>query len=398
MSPRDTNSMARADAVMHPTAEQLVARARDLIPLLRDSAKGNEITRSVAPEIVAAIRDAGLFRILQPQRWGGYEMDPRVFAEVQIALAEGDVSVAWIYGVMGVHNFQMALFADQAAADVWGERDDVLISSTFQPGGRANPVPGGYRFSGRWKFSSGCDHADWVFLGGVLGTEFLTCLLPRSDYQIVDTWNVVGLKATGSQDIEVDNVFIPEHRVHRSSDGFRCDSPGNAVNTGWLYRLPFHQVFIRAITNGCIGGLQAMLDAFRDYAKTRISVVAGAATMDPDAQFACANAQTTIDELKCVLDRNFGALAGYAQRGEIPPFEERLLYKFQSSSVAHRCLEAARQIFECTGGTGIYDTSPFGRIYTDLIAAKQHAAAQHRVTGRSLGANHLGIAVEEWYL
>lgn len=381
-----------------PSPETLIARAHDLIPLVRERSEKGEADRRVAPDVIEAIADAGLLRILQPSRWGGYEMDPRVFAAVQIALAQGDMSTAWVYGILGVHNFQMALFDDRAARDVWGEDTSVRIASMFQPGGIATRVEGGYRFNGRWKFSSGCDHVDWIFLGGIDEGEFLTCLLPKSDYKIVDTWKVSGLKATGSHDIEVVDAFIPAYRVHRSSDGFRCDSPGNAVNTGWLYRLPFHQVFIRAITNGCIGALQAMLDAYLQYAQGRISVVAGAPRSDPDAQWACANAQTTIDEIKMAIERNFGALASYARRGETPPFDERLLYKFQCSSVADRCLNAARMLFECAGGTGIYATHSFGRIYNDLIAARQHAASQFRVTGRALGARMLGSDVEEWYL
>ena len=382
-----------------PSPEELIARAIALQPLIRETAAAAERDRKVAPAAVAAMRNAGLFRILQPRRWGGYELDPWTFGQVQIALARADMSAGWVFGILGVHNFQMALFEDQAAVDVCGEDNAVLIASTFQPGGFATPAPGGYRFSGRWKFSSGCDHVDWIFLGGTLDGEFLTCLVPRADYQIVDAWKVMGLKATGSQDIVVEDIFVPEHRVHRSSDGFRCDSPGNKVNTGWLYRLPFHQVFIRAITNGCIGGLQAMLDAYLDYAKTRFSVITGNAPKDDgDAQWAVGIAEATIDMQTSLIERNYARLAAYAQRGDIPPFEERLRYKYQSSAVAHHCLEAGRQLFECAGGTGIFDNHRFGRILNDLTAAKQHAASQHRVTGRSLGAVLMGKDVQEWYL
>lgn len=391
-------SVARAEQIGVPSADELVARAEALAPMIRDHAKAAEADRKVSPGIVSAISEAGLFRILQPRRWGGYELDPWTFARVQIALARADMSVGWIYGVLGVHNFQMALFDNQAAIDVWGEDGDVLIASTFQPGGRAQPVSGGYRFSGRWKFSSGCDHVDWIFLGGTLDGEFLTCLVPSSDYRIVDAWRVMGLKATGSQDIVVEDIFVPEHRVHRSSDGFRCDSPGNAVNTGWLYRLPFHQVFIRAITNGCIGGLQGMLDEYLAYAAERVSVISGAPRDDPDAQWACGQAHAIVDQQTALIERNFALLETHAKRGEAPPFADRLRYKYHSSSVAHHCLEAGRQLFECAGGSGLYDNHRFGRILNDLTAAKQHAAAQHRVTGRSLGALLLGKEVQEWYL
>ena len=393
-----TEATAGTDGAAVPTPEELVSRAEHIARQLPKYAAQQEAERKVAPGIIEMIADAGLFRVLQPRRWGGYEMHPQVFTDVQIALARGDMSVGWVYGVIGCHNFQMGLFDDRAAQDVWGERTDTRIASTFQPGGVATPVDGGYRFSGRWKFASGCDHADWVYLGGSLDGEFLTCLLPRDQYEIVDAWNVHGLKATGSQDILVDNVVIPEHRVHKSSDGFKCDSPGNKVNTGWLYRIPFHQIFIRAITAAAIGALEAMIAAYSEYAQSRISIVAGPAAIDPDAQLALGEAIVLVDELKCVIARNYEVLEGHARAGELPPFETRLLFKYQASAVAAQCLAAGRRIFENAGGTGLFNDQPFGRILSDLTAANQHAAAQHHLAARSLGKLKLGQDVQEWYL
>lgn len=393
---RSADPKTRAEPA--PTPAELIARARALIPVLRERAAAQERQRRIDPATIADFRAAGLFRVLQPQRWGGYEMDPGTFIEIQMALAEGDMSAAWVYGVLSVHNFQMALFDDRAAQDVWGADSSVLIASTFQPGGNATRVDGGYQFNGRWKFASGIDHTDWVFLGGTYNGEFLTCLLPRADYRIVDTWDVLGLKATGSQDVAVENVFIPEYRVHHTSDGFKCDSPGNRVNTAALYRLPFTQVFIRAITSSSIGALQGLLDQFREYASSRVGSVGGATALDPDAQAACAEAVATIDELKCLLHRNFDALAEFGQRGEMPPIEPRLLYKYQAAAVPERCLQLASRLFKCVGGSGIFASKPFGRIYNDIIVARQHAASQYQLTARNWGAALLGGDNVEWYL
>src|SRR5690625_5016003 len=195
---------------------------------------------------------------------------------------------------MGVHNFQMALFDDRAARDVWGEDDRQLIASTFQPGGVATPVRGGYRFSGRWKFSSGVDHADWVFLGGSHEGEFLTCLVPSSDYEIVRTWDVFGLKATGSQDVQGEDVFVPEYRVHRVSDGFRCDSPGNAVNTAPLYRAPFPQVFFLDSAIGCIGAFEVVHVCVLDFAATSVSCCARVTHNVPDGQVVCGDSRAAV--------------------------------------------------------------------------------------------------------
>lgn len=378
--------------------QQLVARAREMAPEIAKFAERHAQERQVAPEVIAMMRDAGFFRVLQPERWGGYELSPEVSTDIQFELGRADMSTSWVYGVMGCHNFQMALFDEQAQVDVWGENPDALISSTFQPGGIATPVEGGYLFNGQWKFASGCDHADWIFLGGLLDGEFLTCLLPRGEYEIVDTWHVSGLRGTGSKDILVKNVVIPEYRVHRTSDGFRCDSPGNRTNPNSLYRIPFHQVFLRAITGASIGALQGMIDHFTEYAKKRVSVVAGATKQDPDALLALGEATVVVDELRAIITRNFRALEAHAKTGEMPPFDERLRYKYQASAVTERCLVAARAMFENAGGTGLFDNFLFARILSDLTAARQHAAAQYKLAGRSLGALALGLDVEEWYL
>jgi len=382
-----------------PTASELIAAARAMIPTLKERAQRQADNRRLLPETVADIKAAGLFRVLQPKRWGGYEMDPRVFAEVQIALAEGDMSTAWVYGVVGVHAFQLALFDDRAATEVWGEDNSTLIASTYMPTGRATPVEGGWRFSGKWKFSSGIEHCQWVFLGGVTvkdeatgkGGDYCTFLLPKSDYTIVDTWDVMGLKGTGSQDIVVNDVFVPDYRVHKTSDAYGGTSPGNAVNTGHLYLYPFVQVFFRAVTNGCIGALQAMLNDFRAYGAARITTVGSSTANDPDAQLACAEAASAIDEMKCILHRNFGEIDAAARKGELPTTEQRLLYRYQSSVVAERCLNIASKLFKGAGGSGLYGSLSFGRIYADLIAARQHVSNQSQVSGRGYGGVLMGL-------
>jgi len=381
-----------------PTTSELLDRARAMVPVLRERAAEQEKQRKVFDETINDFQKAGFFRMLQPKRWGGYEMDPIAFYEVQMILAEGDMSSAWVFGVMGCHNFQMALFDDQAAHDVWSEDNSVLISSMFAPGGIAKPVEGGYMFNGNWRFSSGIDHAGWVFLGGSHNGEFYTCLVPKSEYKIVDTWHVNGLKATGSQDVVVDNIFIPEHRVHKVSDGFNCESPGNAVNTSPLYRLPFTQVFTRAITNNSIGGLIGMLDVFLEYTAGRQRTVAGVMSQDPDVLTICAEITAEVAEMKCTMAAGFAAYKEYTLRDEKIPVDLRLMHKYFAAASPDRCLKLATKLYKCCGSSGIFDTHPFGRIYNDILAAGQHAASQYQVLARTWGANLLGAENTEWYL
>ena len=166
-------------------------------------------------------------------------------------------------------------------------------------------------------------------------------LVPRSDYEIVDTWHVPGLKATGSHDIVVKDAFVPEYRTQKYADNFRGVGPGQAVNTAPLYRLPFGQVFFRGVSTGAIGALQGMLNAYLEYGKPRINRMRGnKASDDPMMQLTCAEVAVALDEMKTILHRNFRNLEGYAARGEMPPLNQRIEYKFHNAWVAERCSRA----------------------------------------------------------
>jgi 3-hydroxy-9,10-secoandrosta-1,3,5(10)-triene-9,17-dione monooxygenase len=390
-----------------PTAEELLSRARGMIPTLRERAVRQMEHRRILPETMAELKSAGLFRILQPRRWGGYELPPGAFFDVQMALAEGDVSVGWVYGIVGVHSFHLALFDDRAAEDVWGRDSNALIASPYSPG-KAVPVEGGYRLTGRWKFSSGTEHCDWIFLGGVvdrgdshesfLDADFRTFLLPRGDYQIIDTWKVIGLKGTGSQDIAVDGSFVPEHRTHRMSDARDGTNPGSAPRDSALYRYPYWQVFLRAVSTAAIGGLQGMVDAFIDYGAKRVSVTGARTVFDPEATLALAEARAGIDEMKATLHRNFARMAPFAERGQLPPADDRMLFKFQCVSTAQRCQALALPLFRAAGGSGIFDAQPFGKFYTDILAMGNHVANSYQTPGRNWGGAMMGIPSQDTLL
>src|SRR6516164_5699432 len=213
--------MSLAPTIAQPTAEVLIARARSLVPHIAASAAQARQARRVSESVIARIDEAGLFRVLQPARWGGYEMKPETYYDVLIALAEGDMSVGWVYGVLGVHPWLMGLLDERAVRDVWGNDDSVRLCSSLMPVGKAEKVDGGFRVSGQWRFSSGCHYADWALLGGaVQGGEggppdIRLFMVPRTDYRIVDAWRVSGLCATGSDDILVDGVFVPDYRTRR---------------------------------------------------------------------------------------------------------------------------------------------------------------------------------------
>ncbi len=362
-------------------AQELLEAARALAPALRERAAQCKAEGRVPVETIADFHEAGFFKIFQSEQWGGYAMDPQVFYAVCLELAQHCMSSAWVLGVVAVHNWQLAVFDDQAAQDVWAQDPSVLLSSSYAPVGKVKVVEGGFRLSGRWSFSSGSAHSKWAFLGAVVPTpeapfdmaNYRTFLVPISDYQIVDNWDVVGLQGTGSNDIVVEDVFVPEHRTHKSMDGFLCDNPGNVVNTAPLYRMPFMQVFVRAVCTATLGALDGSLSAFIEVAKTR-RVGPNKMSDDPAARQLAAEVKASIEEMKLTLYRNFDAMMDYTRAGQAIPIDERVRYRYDSAVVADRCAELSARMLKASGSGGIRHGSPLLARHLDIIASQAHIA------------------------
>ena len=364
-----------------PRAQQLIEAARAMGPALRERKAQCKADIRVPDETVAEFARAGFFKILQPEQWGGYAMDPQVFYAVGLEIARYCPSSAWILGVIAVHNWQLAVFDDRAAQDVWADDPTVLISSSYAPVGKVKVVDGGFRLSGRWSFSSGSEHCQWAFLGAVGPTpeapfdlaNYRTFLVPISDYEIVHNWDVVGLQGTGSHDIVVDDILVPEHRTHKSMDGFLCDNPGNAVNSAPLYRMPFMQVFVRAVCTATLGACEGALDAYIEVARTR-RVGPNMMKNDPFARVLAAEVKASIEEMKLTMIRNFDAMMACCRAGESIPIEERVRYRYDSAVVADRCLALSGKMLKAAGSGGIRNGSDLLAFHLDILASQAHVA------------------------
>src|SRR3989344_9329248 len=382
----------------------LLERARSLVPALKARSAQADKDLKVPVESVVELQSAGLLRALQPKAFGGYEVDPRTFFEIQTILAEGCMSTAWIYGVMGVHPWQLARYPIEAQREVWADDHSALICSTYMPAANVTVVEGGYRISGRWGFSSGSEHCQWVFLGGILppdgemAAEHGTFLLPRHDYQIEHNWDVMGLRGTGSHDIVVEDVFVPAHRVQRTNNWTLEATPGRLVNTNPIYAIPFAQVFSRAVSTSAIGALQGTINEFRDNAAKHIGKHGARTAEDPVAQTAVAEAMVTVDSLRLVLERNYEHLMTLARAGEYPDTETRLLYRYQSAYVTNICAERANDLLRSMAASGLYNTNPVARLFRDLHQARGHIANNYMAYGRSYGAVMLGLPNPDPYV
>nr|WP_295083624.1 acyl-CoA dehydrogenase family protein [uncultured Roseateles sp.] len=388
-----------------PEAVALIERARALAPKLAERAFAADREGRVSTQTISEMAEAGLFRVLQPKRWGGYELDPRVFYTVQMALAEGCMSTAWMYGVVGVHPWQLALFPEAAQQDVWAKDSRIRIASTYMPTGKAERVEGGYRFSGRWGFSTGVEHCDWIFLGGLLpkkdgsGTlEHATFLLPKSDYMVEENWDVLGLRGTGSHDIIVKDVFVPEHRTQRTNDHSDAGCPGRETNPGWLYRIPFTQVFQRAVSSACIGALEGAVADFRQRSASHIGKHGNKMAEDPNAQTAVTEAMMAADQLKLVLFRNYARIVHCAKTGDKMPVEERLLQRAQASSVPKVTGRAIDELMRACAASGTYKTNAIERVFRDIHQGRTHIANNTDAYVRAHGGVMLGLPNADPYI
>jgi len=388
------------------TAASLIAKARELVPVLKTRAADAKAARCIPHETIADFHDAGFFKILQPVRWGGFELPPQVFYDVQIIIASACPSSAWVLGVLAVHNWQLALFSLETQTEVWGDDPGVLISSSYMPVGKVRRVDGGYRLSGRWGFSSGSDHCQWAFLGAFVppqtddgAPDMRTFLVPRRDYKLEDTWHVSGLSATGSKDVIVEDAFIPERWTHRFASGFACENPGNEANPAPLYRLPFGQIFVRSVSTPAIGMAQGALEAYQEMMQAKISRASGKRGSDSGAsQRVCAQAAATVDMAKLVLYRNFDEMMGCADRGEKIAIDKRVQYRYDSANAVVNCVAAVDALFAHSGSSAIFLDSPMQRFFQDIHACRAHFANNPEGPGQNYGQVLFGQRNQDYFI
>jgi 3-hydroxy-9,10-secoandrosta-1,3,5(10)-triene-9,17-dione monooxygenase len=374
---------------------ELLERVRKLVPGIRARAAEAESLRRLPATTLAELVAAGVPHALQPKRFGGHEVDVLSFFECVCELAAACPSTGWVAGVLGVHPWQLALFPEQAQRDVWEADPGALISSSYAPTGSVEAVDGGFRLGGRWSFSSGCDACSWVFLGGLARSpdappDMRTFLLPRSDYQIDDTWHVAGLAGSGSKDIVVEDAFVPEHRTLGFAETFAFEDPGRKINTAPLYRLSFGMVFAWGISVPAIGTAQGALEAYRAQMRAKLSVYGGgAAADDPSAQMHLAEASAEVsaagDELRAV----FGRALECVHAGRPLPMELRLRSRWSAAKSVQRAVRAVDTLFEAGGGRALFLSNPLQRYFRDVHAMRAHAMNNPERAGRVFGRAQL---------
>lgn len=361
--------------------EELVRKAREMLPGIAARREEGDRLRDTPEATIAEIRAAGLNRVYQPRAWGGFEADPRTFFAIQNVFAEVCPSTAWVYGVHAIQPFLLGGMSQRAQQDVWGEDPDTLCGSSFAPSGKAERVSGGYKLSGRWTFSSGSTFTKWAIVGAKIADQppaaagppaLDVFLIPSSDYRIIDVWDTFGLRATGSNDLVGEDIFVPEHRYLKLTGGL-VNATSQTSDLPRLYRFPWLYLFSSTINNLSIGVGRGALAAFVEIARKRVSPITGkVAKDDPLVAIAITRLMTEIETAEAMYDRHIGKFCDYIDGDIAMPLEEGLIYRSQMTAVARRIATLLDDLTLMQGSRALFRESLLTRFWLDMTAARTH--------------------------
>ncbi|MFQ6027253.1 MAG: acyl-CoA dehydrogenase family protein [Dehalococcoidia bacterium] len=375
------------------TSEELLRRAVNMVPTLKSRAAHTEELRRIPDETIQEFLSAGLNRIEVPIRFGGLEVDYDLVFEVAVELARGCPSSSWCFSVWAANAGMVGYWPLQAQEEVYAEGPDILCSSSLTSGtSKTEPVSGGYRLTGRWEFSSGCDSASWLILGVAGIGERTWVLVPRQDFEIVDTWFVSGLRGTGSKDIVVEDVFVPTHRV------LDVVSAGNGNWTGWeihgaaYYRIPIPVSLGWDLVAPMVGIAQGMIDEFT--ARLIGTTGPGKTAESPAIQVRLSEATAAVDAGRVFMRHDIHEIFEKANRAETFTPLERARYRRDKAFISQLCLRSVNRLFDLSGGHALFDSVALQRFHRDAHAVAHRDGLIMDLGGQQYGKVVLGLEPE----
>ncbi len=389
----DTVSVSDKEAL----ARVLLQRAEALVPALRERAVETEGLRRIPDRSIADLIRADLLKAARPARYGGFELDLDAVIEIIALLGRGCGATAWVFGIFCDHAITMGMMPEEAQDDIWAKDPEALICSGLMPAGRAERIAGGFRLSGRWQFSSGCDHAAWLFVqsemppdGEGAAPSPAYFLLPRADYEIVDTWFVSGLVGTGSKDVAVEAAFVPDHRVQPLALFNAGTGPGGRINPGPIYRLPRIATVPFSLAAPTIGILDAMIHDFTQRTRERATRGFRHAELTT-MQLRLAESSAERDCARLLLRRaTQETMTSMLQAGRLD-LDQRARNRRDMAYTAVLCMRAADRLFQAVGASGLFDGNAMRRMHADIHAIGAHHINSWDISGPIYGQVAFGL-------
>lgn len=384
----------------HVSYAEALQRARDMVPILRERAQKSEDARMLIRTNEQLLHESGLFRFHQPRAFGGMELDFVAVVDIPAELARGCPSTAWHVGNLGCHHWILGYYDPQTQREVWDANPDALIASSIAlAAGRGRKADGGFIVNGRWPFSSAVDNSDWNMLAvtvygedGKSAVDWRLCLVPKAEYQVMDTWYAMGMVGTGSKDVAVTDLFVPERRALPLS---RCrgglDHPGASLTNGPLFRIPIVAASSHPLAPAAIGAAEGAYELFVASMRQRAGTYTGAKVADFQAvQIKVAQARALIDAARLLLRESAIAFQDMAERNDVPSLEAKLRYRAHSAFAVNKAREAVEILWSCYGAQGLYTRDPLQRHLRDVLAIAQHYSFNFDIAGAAYGLAALG--------
>jgi 3-hydroxy-9,10-secoandrosta-1,3,5(10)-triene-9,17-dione monooxygenase len=375
---------------------ELIAKARALAPVLRERAPEAERLRHLPDATQAAFREVGFYRILQPARYGGLEARYGLQTMLGAEAARGCASSGWALSITAAHSWIFGMFPRQAQDEFWNPDPQRTLASSFlavQP--TLTSQSGGIRLSGRWRFSSNVDHCDGIILlvmlpgaGGPPRQTF--AFLHREQYEIEDTWNVVGLAATGSNDVVVRDAVVPEHRLLDVMSTREGRTPGAQANPHYLFSLPLFAAFAHCLVGAALGAAEGALDQIAESLKGKTSVANVKLAEQPTVQTRIAEAAAEIAAARALLQVDRARINDMGGLRLLPDDETRVRYRLDVGYAAKLSVQAIERLLPIVGGRGLELADPFQRAWRDAHAVAQHIALSWDLQALNYGAVRLG--------
>jgi 3-hydroxy-9,10-secoandrosta-1,3,5(10)-triene-9,17-dione monooxygenase len=379
---------------------EAVRRAREIVPILRERAQRAEDARMLIRENEQLLHESGLFRFHQPKAFGGMELDFVAVVDIPAELARGCPSTGWNVGNVACHHWILGYYDPETQREVWDANPDALIASSIAlAAGRGRKTEGGFIVNGRWPFSSAVDNSEWNMLAvsvydgdGTAPIDWRLCLVPKSDYEIIDTWFAMGMAATGSKDIAVTELFVPERRALPL---LRCrggrDHPGSALNSGPLFAIPIVAASSHPLAPAALGAAEGAYELFLAAMSRRVGTYTGARVADIQAvQIKVGRARCLIDSARYLLRQSAIAFQAAAERNEAPDLEMKLRFRAHSAFAVNQAREAVETLWSCYGAQGLYTRDPLQRHLRDVLAISQHFSFNFDIAGAACGLHALG--------
>ena len=411
VSPVDETAPGRYSPVAGaPKLDTLVGAASNLVPMLRETAQATETNRRVSEHTTDAFREAGIFRLMQPARYGGYEYGFTAFIDVISELGRGCTSSAWGCAIGTIHQWLIAGFPEEAQDDVWKRTPEAFACVSYAPTGATQAVDGGYLVNGRWQFVSNVDNSDWIIVGAQFAGADKSAppapgflLLPRTDYVVEDNWHVAGQSGTGSKTIVIDKpTFVPAHRKLMIADAAAGASPGTAVNTNRLYRIPMLSALPVCLVSPLLGTALGAVEEFINLCGTRVTrgAVAGAGNRLSEffpVQSRLAEASAMADAARLLINRDTAEVERATMQGQPLSVDQRIRNRRDHAFAARLARDAVDTLFSAVGGAGLALDQPIQRMWRDSNAIVRHITLNWDAVSAMVGQHLLGLTPKGQY-